>query len=281
MANAKCLSGKTFVGLGIVSSGINIGTDIILALLPIPVIVSLSLNRRTKIALCVVMGLGVIAVGAGAVKIHAQYGYLTDTDRLYMDRYAVWAAIELYFGIIAASLPTLKPLMAAFLSYSRQTLHTTPHARRGQKFSPTIHNARIHDNHFSTVASNEVVSECSSDIQSTRTSSRLGSYFNSKKKMSDITTDCTRTDSYQLGAVMSYSYELDQKKPKIDACIVRTTEVTTTSEPAFMFDLEAPRPVATRNMSRRRSSFEGDPYSLRAALMEEPEVPKFDGLRTF
>jgi len=280
MTNAKCLSGKTFVGLGIVSSGINIGTDIILALLPIPVIVSLSLNRRTKIALCIVMGLGVIAVGAGAVKIHAQYGYLTDTDRLYMDRYAVWAAIELYFGIIAASLPTLKPLMAAFLSYSRQTLHTAPHARRVQKFSPTIHNARIHDNHFSTIASNEVVSECSSDIQSTRASSKLGSYY--KKKMSDLTTDCTRSDSVQLGTAMTFSHELNQIQPiSRDACIVRTTEVTTTSEPAFVFDLEAPRPVAQRHTGRRRSSFEGDPYSLRAALMEEPELPKFDGLRTF
>jgi len=273
MANAKCLSGKTFVGLGIVSSGINIGTDILLALMPIPVILSLSLNKRTKIALCTVMASGVIAVAAGAVKIQSQYGYLTDTDRLYKDRYAVWAAIELYFGIIAASLPTLKPLMAAFLSSARQTLHTTPRARRVQKFPPTIHNPRIHDH------PNEVTSECSSDIQSSRNSSKSGGYFSSKK-FADLTTDCTRSDSVQLGTVVTWSLEPLSRKPTRDACIVRTTQVTTTSEPAH--NLEAPRPVSQRAVLRTRSSLEGGAF-LSAAQREKADLPlpKFDQLRTF
>lgn len=277
MASAKCLSGKTFVGLGIVSSGINIGTDILLALMPIPVILGLSLNKRTKIALCIVMGLGVIAVGAGAVKIHAQYGYLTDTDRLYKDRYAVWAAIELYFGIIAASLPTLKPLVAAFLSSARQTLHTTPRGRALEKFSPTIRNARIHDKHFATVSSNEVVSECSSD-SSSRSSSKLGSYFTSTK-VSDLTTNCTRSDSVQLGTVVTWSHEPLQRRPTRETCIVRTTQVTTTSEPAY--DVEMPRPVSQRAVLRSPSSLEGGAF-LSAAQREEVglPLPKFDHLRT-
>ena len=211
-------------------------TDVLLAVLPIPLIWSLSLNTRTKFALNCVLGLGLIAVGAGAVKVHAQAGFLKDPDRLYKDRFAVWAAIELYLGIIAASLPTLKPLAAAFFS---ATLSSSDEVRNGRQLKlnhiPPYDSKRAPDSMLST----QIFSEYASTVTTPVAAATLdrGSYFSIfRPHQFDTQAPCTRIGSLQHGQVTwredvpEQSPKLSIEKKKENSCIVRTTRVVTTTE---------------------------------------------------
>ncbi|KAF4556628.1 Hypothetical protein D9617_1g085060 [Elsinoe fawcettii] len=122
MPTAKCFSTKTFSALGIANSVVTICTDVLLALLPVPIVWKLQTNLRTKVALIGVLALGLVAVAAGAVKVNAQLTFLSKTDRYFKNDFPVWAALELYIAIIAATLPTLRPLMAAFFNGVRSTI---------------------------------------------------------------------------------------------------------------------------------------------------------------
>jgi len=286
-ANAKCLSGQVFIALAIVNSAVNIITDVLLALLPIPVIIGMSLNKRTKIALSIVMGSGLIAVGAAAVKVRAQMTYLTNPDRLYHDRLEVWAAVELYFGILAASLPTLKPLIAAFLSTARGSHKTSSHnVRRLKPFQAANPNASPNGKQFSSISSGEVYTECASDMPtpSTTKSKDMGGYFSALKKgASAIRTNCSRADSIRLGTVTytddgflerqpSHEHEPEHNSSNAPANgIVRTKTIVTTSEPAYLvpgFMPVAPRPALSRQSSRESG------WALRLAQRSEESLQR-------
>jgi len=100
-------------------------TDATLALIPIPVISGMQLNLRTKVCLLLAFGMGLATVACGAVKTYHLYYYFEDPDRLYYNSYFVWGALELYVGIIAACLVSLKPLIASFLDKAKSTLVTS------------------------------------------------------------------------------------------------------------------------------------------------------------
>ena len=100
-------------------------TDATLALIPVPVISSMQLNLRTKVCLLLAFGMGLATVACGAVKTYHLYYYFEDPDRLYYNSYFVWGALELYVGIIAACLVSLKPLIASFLDKAKSTLVTS------------------------------------------------------------------------------------------------------------------------------------------------------------
>ncbi|KAG8628343.1 hypothetical protein KVT40_004216 [Elsinoe batatas] len=122
MPTAKCFSTKTFSALGIANSVVTICTDVLLALLPVPIVWKLQTDLRTKVALIGVLVLGLVAVAAGAVKVNAQLTFFSIADRFYKNEFPVWAALELYIAIIAATLPTLRPLMCAFFNGVRSTI---------------------------------------------------------------------------------------------------------------------------------------------------------------
>ncbi|CAC9887680.1 unnamed protein product [Aureobasidium pullulans] len=100
-------------------------TDATLALIPVPVISSMQLNLRTKVCLLLAFGMGLATVACGAVKTYHLYYYFEDPDRLYYNSYFVWGALELYVGIIAACLVSLKPLIASFLDKAKSTIVTS------------------------------------------------------------------------------------------------------------------------------------------------------------
>ena len=82
-------------------------------MLPIPVVWRLQLNRRTRISLAVVLSLGWFACIAAILKLYKQTHYhFGDNDQNLHDTFFVWSFVELSIGIIAASLPMLKPLLA-------------------------------------------------------------------------------------------------------------------------------------------------------------------------
>lgn len=75
----------------------------------------LQLNIRTKLSLIGVLSLGYFACAAAIVKAIQQYNVLDDPDWTTDDWFNIWNFIELTIGIVAASLPALKPLFNWFL----------------------------------------------------------------------------------------------------------------------------------------------------------------------
>ncbi|KAK5165791.1 uncharacterized protein LTR77_008714 [Saxophila tyrrhenica] len=121
-ATAKCFSNDTFSSIGLFNSIINIATDFLFALIPIPIIYKLQVNTRTKVTLAVILSLGLVACASAIVKAHLQTTFLTDQDRFWHDGFMVWNMIELCLGVLAASLPALKPLFNAFFQSTKTAL---------------------------------------------------------------------------------------------------------------------------------------------------------------
>lgn len=65
------------------------------------------------------MLLGFFAVGASAVRLKTILASKHSTDQTFNNIYHVWTAVELYFVILAASLPTLKPLFTKIFTKAR------------------------------------------------------------------------------------------------------------------------------------------------------------------
>lgn len=117
---AKCFSNTTFTNIGIFNSSINIATDVLFALLPVPIVWKLQTNLRTKITLVAILGLGLFACVASIVKTVLQARALSDPDWTYHDSFFMWNNIEFNIGIVAASLPALRPLFVKLLGATQR-----------------------------------------------------------------------------------------------------------------------------------------------------------------
>ncbi|EUC43007.1 hypothetical protein COCMIDRAFT_101999 [Bipolaris oryzae ATCC 44560] len=104
-----CYSQKMFIAFALTNTALNIFTDVCFATLPIPIIWSLQMSRTTRINLIGVLSLGYIAVALGIVK--ASYQVKRDPDRTFNQHLNVYGFLQLNVGIIAACIPTLKPLL--------------------------------------------------------------------------------------------------------------------------------------------------------------------------
>ncbi|KAH9207631.1 hypothetical protein DL95DRAFT_395890 [Leptodontidium sp. 2 PMI_412] len=113
--DAKCFSTRTFTNIGLFNSIVNIITDVLFASLPIPIVWKLQVNMRTKLSLICILSLGYFACVCSIVKTTIQVNVLKDPDSTRKDRYSIWNAIELYVGLLAASLPALRPLFKSML----------------------------------------------------------------------------------------------------------------------------------------------------------------------
>ncbi|KAK0111525.1 hypothetical protein ONS95_001879 [Cadophora gregata] len=113
--NAKCFSIQTFTDIGLFNSIVNIITDVLFASLPIPIVWKLQVNMRTKISLIGILSLGYFACVCSIVKTTLQVKVLSNPDSTRDDKYSIWNAIELYVGLLAASLPALRPLFKTML----------------------------------------------------------------------------------------------------------------------------------------------------------------------
>jgi hypothetical protein len=124
---AKCFTDRTFTNIGIFNSSINIATDVLFAVLPIPVVWRLQANIRTKLTLCFVLSLGIFACIASIVKTVKQATALADPDWVFHDEFFMWNNIEFCIGILAASLPSLRPLFSKLLGATSR--FTSSHSR--------------------------------------------------------------------------------------------------------------------------------------------------------
>ncbi|GFF41004.1 hypothetical protein IFM58399_06117 [Aspergillus lentulus] len=126
---SKCFNPTQLLQLSYTNTALNILTDLIFAILPAFMLRHLQVNRRVKASLVCILGLGIFACAAAFVKLSILPNYGRTGDFLwdYTDL-TIWVVVECNTGIIAGSLPTLKPLFKQVLgSYGSQGSHSHSH----------------------------------------------------------------------------------------------------------------------------------------------------------
>ncbi|TVY90792.1 hypothetical protein LAWI1_G004212 [Lachnellula willkommii] len=114
-SKSKCFSTIVFRNIGLFNGAVNLFTDFVFASLPIPVIIPLQVNLRTKVSLIFILSLGYFACVASIVKEYYLSIFFANVDNQFDDTFNLWCFIELNSGILAACLPTLRPLFASLL----------------------------------------------------------------------------------------------------------------------------------------------------------------------
>lgn len=113
----NCWSQSTLKGLSYTNVALNILTDLLLALvIPIPMLWHLNVNRRTRLSLIFALSLGAFACAAAFVKTGFLVNYGKTGDWLWDSRdISIWTVMECNTGIIAGSLPALRPIFKKVL----------------------------------------------------------------------------------------------------------------------------------------------------------------------
>jgi hypothetical protein len=114
---ATCWGQKTLQSLSYTNVALNITTDILFAvIIPALMLWGLNMNRRTKMSLLAVLGLGVFVCAAAIIKVGYLVNYGKTGDWLWDSRnITIWTVVECNMGIMAGSLPTLKPVLKRVL----------------------------------------------------------------------------------------------------------------------------------------------------------------------
>ncbi|RDW58088.1 hypothetical protein BP6252_13499 [Coleophoma cylindrospora] len=100
----------------LVAGIVNTLTDFICVVLPIRTVWHLQLHTRQMLIVVTLFGLGFISCIAGCVRTYYMYLVLKTWDTTWAS-FPVWvsAAVELYVGIICASIPATKPFFTTYL----------------------------------------------------------------------------------------------------------------------------------------------------------------------
>lgn len=99
-----------------ISGGLSLIGDAYSTLLPLCLVYTLDLPQRQKVALYSLFALGFLVVAAGIVRT-VELNYLineTYDNSWYLYRTWIWALVELYVAVFAASAPALKPFFRKF-----------------------------------------------------------------------------------------------------------------------------------------------------------------------
>ncbi|KAJ5963583.1 uncharacterized protein N7479_003459 [Penicillium vulpinum] len=123
---SKCFSPHQLLTLSYTNTALNILTDLIFAVLPVFMLRHLQVNRRVKASLICILGLGIFACAAAFVKLSILPNYGRTGDFLWdYTNITIWVVTECNTGIIAGSLPTLKPLFKRVLGTYGSNTKTT------------------------------------------------------------------------------------------------------------------------------------------------------------
>ncbi|KIW42998.1 uncharacterized protein PV06_06487 [Exophiala oligosperma] len=95
------------------SASFCIVSDFVLCILPLPMLKSLHIPRKQKYSLLAVFAVGGFVCIVAILRLHAVYVISSSPDPTYGNvAAAYWSSIELNTGIICASLPTIRPIIA-------------------------------------------------------------------------------------------------------------------------------------------------------------------------
>ncbi|EFR02424.1 integral membrane protein [Nannizzia gypsea CBS 118893] len=97
---------------------LNTLTDISVVFLPLPTVMSLKLPTRQRVMLCILFSAGFIVCIAGCFRAYFLHKLNTSYDKTWVG-YPLWIAgtIEMYLGVIAASLASLKPFFVRYFPW--------------------------------------------------------------------------------------------------------------------------------------------------------------------
>lgn len=114
---ATCWNQKTLQGLSYTNVSLNILTDLCFAIfIPVPMLWNLNVNKRTRASLILALSLGCFACGAAIAKIPSLVNYGKTGDWLWDSRdICIWTVMECNVGIVAGSLPALRPMFKRVL----------------------------------------------------------------------------------------------------------------------------------------------------------------------
>ncbi|KAK8023755.1 hypothetical protein PG993_011821 [Apiospora rasikravindrae] len=132
---AKCFDQATFTNIGIFNGAVNITTDVVFVLLPIPMILKLQVNNRTKATLIVALSLGIFACIAAIVRVYLGAHIFENADFTWSNAFFLWNTAELHAGILAASLPTLRPLFKSLLETTSRHMRSHGYTY-GSRYGP-------------------------------------------------------------------------------------------------------------------------------------------------
>ncbi|KAK1702429.1 uncharacterized protein BDZ83DRAFT_725205 [Colletotrichum acutatum] len=119
----KCKDGNNINLFGIINTGFNIFTDVVLATLPVPIIWNLQMKRRLRLYAIGILSLGYFAVAMGIIKAVYQLNNDSEPDKTFKRSIQFWGFLQLQVGIIAACAPALKPLVNKLLNLSAYNQH--------------------------------------------------------------------------------------------------------------------------------------------------------------
>ncbi|KAK4450156.1 hypothetical protein QBC34DRAFT_461346 [Podospora aff. communis PSN243] len=107
----KCLEAST---IWYIMAAVNIASDFAILTLPMPVIKSLQLPQRQKVMLIAVFCLGFFPCAVSIYRVKTLRTAIDTQDPMYdnVDA-ATWSFLELTTGVLAACLPTLRPIFLA------------------------------------------------------------------------------------------------------------------------------------------------------------------------
>lgn len=95
---------------------INTFTDLLVVLLPMRTVWSLQMPLRQMIIIIILFGCGFVSCGAGISRTYYMYQVTQTWDQVWAS-YPVWmtSAIELYVGVICASIPASRPFFSIYM----------------------------------------------------------------------------------------------------------------------------------------------------------------------
>ncbi|KAL4878767.1 hypothetical protein BJY04DRAFT_107377 [Aspergillus karnatakaensis] len=143
--STKCFTLPVFLGIGRFNASVNIITDFLYATLPVFMFYNVQVNKRTKISLMGILGLGYFACAAAIVKTVFQTRYFADQEVYREYTYHIWNYVELAVGIIAASFPTIKPLVKSIIGSTRGTSYGRSRKRTGESYHLSVLARSRHD----------------------------------------------------------------------------------------------------------------------------------------
>ncbi|KAL9622698.1 MAG: hypothetical protein Q9160_003008 [Pyrenula sp. 1 TL-2023] len=109
----KCININAFY---LANSGTNIATDLLAYLLPMKLVKNLQIPKKQKIAVAFMLCLGLFACVSSIIRISFIPVMLTSEDPTYVIAPPFyWSVIESNIGVLAASIPSFKPLAKRFV----------------------------------------------------------------------------------------------------------------------------------------------------------------------
>jgi hypothetical protein len=100
------------------SASFNLVTDCVIWILPIPFVLNLqSMHLRRRLELAGIFSIGIMAIAASAVRLWVLTEWASDFNKQGANsgNLLIWGQVEQHAGIIAASIPFLRPLVRKVL----------------------------------------------------------------------------------------------------------------------------------------------------------------------